>query len=129
MLVWLEMFVCVYSLPILSLFVNMYTDMCTKVDVGTYEHVCECLDNLVCSLDSRSGSVYLYIYLCAFLCVFVCVCLRLCVCLRPLFEFESQGIVGIFRGLFVNINGSKFYFIRALFYDIIPRWLLKLVVF
>ena len=40
----------------------------------------------------------------------VCVCVCVCVCLRPLFGFDSQGIVGILWGLFVNINSSKFYF-------------------
>lgn len=60
--------VCVRSLPTLSLFVNMHTHICTKVGVGTYERVCECLDNLVSALLSRCGSVYLYV------CVFMCVC-------------------------------------------------------
>lgn len=58
--------------------------------------------------------------------LFICICV--CVYLRPLFGLNSQGIVGILWGLFVNINSSKFYFIVALFYNIIPRWLLKLAV-
>ncbi len=51
--------------------------MCTKVGVGTFEHVCECLDNSICALLSRSGSVYLYMCVCV--CVCVCACVSLCV--------------------------------------------------
>lgn len=74
---------CVRLLPTLSLFVNMHTLMCTKMGVGTYECVCECLDNLVC-MHSRSGSVYLY--MCA------------SVYLRPLFGFWLSRHCGDFVG-------------------------------
>lgn len=95
--------------------------MSTEVGVGTSECVCECLDNLFCALHSHTASVYLY------RCVPVSVCV--CACLRSRFAFDSWGVVGISWELFVNIRSHKFYFIVALFYGIIPRWLPKLAVF
>lgn len=75
--------------------------MCTKVGVGTYERVW-----IIWSVGCFPA-----------LDLFICICVHACVCvrLRRLLGFASQGIVGILRGLFVNINSSKFDFIVALF--------------
>lgn len=75
------MFVCVV-LSSLSLFVNKQTHMCTKEGVGASEHVCECLDNLLCGLHSHTASSFS-----AFFFSFG---------LKCNFGFDSQGIVGIF---------------------------------
>lgn len=70
----------------------MHTHMCTEVGVSTYQSVCECLDNLVCGLLSRSGSVYLY------MCVPLRMHARVCVCEASSSALILKALWGFYGG-------------------------------